>query len=272
MRRIAVVSHKGGQSKTTSVVNIAACLAGQGRAVLVVDADTQNNATYLLLRGAAPRRPSLSEILSGDATADEAIVASRFEGVDVIPSDPSLADVNVALAGEPGRERRLRSALAEMGRRYDFVIVDTGPTRSLLTTNVLNAVGEVLVPLAPGVFGFLGFVQLEADMAMVRKFLENKALRLTGVFLVQMERTTVCRDFEREIRETLGDRVLATTVPRAVKFEEANARQRSIFEHAPRSAGAVAYENLTREVLDRGHGKDARNVPPDRPLPIDDAA
>ena len=182
------------------------------------------------------------------------------------PADSSLAEVNVNLAGEVGRENRLRAAFAEMTTPFDVCLLDTGPTRSLLTSNVLNAVGEVVVPISPGVFGVLGLEQLRADMALVRKFLDNKALTLAGVFLVMMERTTVCRDFEKGIRESLGDLVLRTTIPRSVKFKEANARQCSIFEHAPKSAGAIAYEALTLEVLNRGHGKAKRNAP--RNLPI----
>lgn len=255
MRTIAVVAQKGGQLKTTSVVNMAACLAGQGRRVLVIDTDTQANATYVLLRGNPPRRPTLSDVLTGTATADEAIVPSGVEGVELIPADPGLADVNVAIASEVGRERRLRAALAEMTEAFDVCLVDTGPTRSLLTTNVLNAVREVVVPVGPGVFGFLGLGQLQADMNLVRRFLENKALTLTGVFLVLMERNNVSKDFERQIREMYGELVCRATIPRAVKFEEANARQLTIFEHARMSPGARAYEALTREVMNRGRAK-----------------
>ena len=160
--------------------------------------------------------------------------------------------------------------MMDMGRAYDVCLIDTGPTRSLLTTNVLNFASEVIVPISPGVFGVLGLTQLQADMAAVRKFLENKTLALVGVFLVTMERTTVCRDFERGIRDQLDGLVLETTIPRVVAFEEANARQRSIFEHAPKSPGAVAFKALTREVMSRGHGKEKRDA--GRDLLRDDAA
>jgi chromosome partitioning protein len=252
MRTLAVVAQKGGSSKTTSVVNMAACLAGQGRRVLVIDTDTQANATYVLLRGEAPKRPTLSEVLTGEATAADAAVPSAVEGVELIPAEAALADVNVAIAAEVGRERRLRSAMAELARPFDVCLIDTGPTRSLLTTNVLNYAAEVLVPIGPGLFGFLGLGQLQADMNLVRRFLENKALTLAGVFLVQVERNNVCRDFEREIRAMFGDLVFKTTVPRSVKFEEANARRETIFEHARLSPGALAYEALTSEVMSRG--------------------
>ena len=150
MRTIAVVALKGSQTKTTSTINMAACLAGQGRRVLVLDLDTQANTTYVLLRGEAPRRPTISEVLNGDVAADDAIVATGFAGVDLIPASADLADVNVAIGAEVGRERRLRSAMASISRPFDVCLIDTGPTRTLLTTNVLNAADEVLAPIVPG--------------------------------------------------------------------------------------------------------------------------
>jgi chromosome partitioning protein len=271
MRSIAVVAQKGGAGKTTSVVALAACLAGQGGRVLVLDSDTQANATHVLLGGEEPRRPTLSEVLTGEASAVDAIVPTTIPGVALIAAEPGLADVNVSLAAEVGRERRLRSAMAEV-EGFDVCLVDTGPTRSLLTTNVLNFAGEVIVPLAPGLFGFLGLAQLQADMNLVRRFLENKALALAGVFLVQMDRTAVSRDFEREIREALGDLVYPTTIPTSVKFREAEARRASIIDHAPKSPGAVAYRALTLEVMSRGIGQEKRNDPADRDLLGHDAA
>ncbi len=275
MRSIAVVAQKGGSLKTTSVVNLAACLAGQGRGgrVLVIDTDTQANATYVLLRGNPPRRPTLSEVLTGRASAAEAIVPTAFPGVELIPAEAALADVNVALAAEVGRERRLRSALADLPEPFDVCLIDTGPTRSLLTTNVLNFAAEVIVPVGPGLFGFLGLGQLQADMTQVRRFLENKALTLAGIFLTMTEKNNVCRDFERQMREAFGDLVFRATVPRSVKFEEANARQQSIFEHAPRSPGAAAYKALALEVMNRGERQqEDRDDPAHGDPPTHDAA
>lgn len=271
MRSIAIVAHKGGCQKTTSTVSIAACLAGQGVRSLVIDTDDQANASHLLLKGAAPRQPNLSQVLSGDADAEDAIVSSSIENVELIPSDASLSDASLALVGEVGRERRLRSAMAGVGGR-DVCLVDTGPTRSLLTTNVLNYANEVIVPLAPGLFGFLGLAQLQSDINQVKRFLENKSLKLAGVFLVGIDRTAVSRDFEREIREALGPLVFETTIPVSVKFREAEARRLSIFEHAPKSPGAIAYRSLTLEVMNRGIGKEKRHEPASGDLLADDAA
>lgn len=255
MRTIAVVAQKGGSLKTTSVINIAACLARRGRKVLVIDTDTQANASYVLLRGRPPRRPTLAEVLTGDATADEAVVATETPGVWLVPAEPALADVAVALAAEVGRERRLRAAMAASDADFDVCLIDTGPTRSLVTTNVLNYAGEILVPVGPGLFGVLGLGRLQADVDLVRRFLENRALRIAGVVLVTLERNNVCKEFETQVRAACGDLVFTTTVPRSVRFEEANARCLSIFDHAPRSSGARAYEALTLEVLSRGDGQ-----------------
>jgi chromosome partitioning protein len=191
-------------------------------------------------------------------------VPTSVEGVELLPASPDLADVNVSLAGEVGRERRLRVALAELGDVADVCLVDTGPTRSLLTTNVLNAVGEVVVPLSPGLFGFLGLGQLQADVGQVARFLENHSVRIAGVFLTMLERNNVSRDFEREIREALGPLVFRATVPRSVKFVEAEARRRTIFEHARFSPGALAFEALAREVWERGDRQAKRDEPPHR--------
>lgn len=270
MRTIAIVALKGSQTKTTSTVNLAACLAGQGRRVLVLDLDTQANTTYVLLRGAAPKRPTVSEVLTGDVAAADAIVPTGFKGVELVPSSADLADVNIAIGNEVGRERRLRVAMDGMTRRFDVCLIDTGPTRTLLTTNALNYAGEVFVPIAPGVFAFLGLGQLQADITLVRKFLENKSLALAGVFLAMTERTTVSRDFEAGIRATLGELVMRTAIPRSVKAEEANARCLSIFEHDPDGPVAEAYRALTTEVLSRG-GEEERDDAPLGDPPGDDA-
>jgi chromosome partitioning protein len=252
MRTIAVVAQKGGSTKTTTVLNMAAALAGEGLHVLAVDADTQGNLSHTLLGGVAPQGVTLSEVLLGDAAADDAIVPTRIEGVELIPAVPGLADVAVRLAAEAGRERRLLTAMDEMTRRFDVCLIDTGPTRSLLITNVLTYVGEVLVPTTPCLYGFLGLQQLQADMAAVRRYLGNKHLTLLGVLLAMTEKTKLSKDFEAQMRAAYGELIFKTTIPRSVKFGEAGSRSQTIFEYARLSPGALAYEALTLEVMSRG--------------------
>jgi chromosome partitioning protein len=270
MRSIAFVSEKGGVAKTSSVLNVAAVLGGQGSRVLVVDTDPQGNASFVLLKGEKPRRPSLFDVLVEGDGADEAIIASHFKGVDVLPADHTLADAAVVLAGEIGRERRLCSALEGVADQYDFILVDTAPTRSLLTTNVLTTVEELIVPFNPGVFGVLGLGQLQDDVAQVRKFLGNTRLRIAGVVVTMFERNNVCRDLEDQLRAALGSLVFETKVPRSIKIEEAHARYESVITYAPGTSGATAYQALAAEIIN-GRAKD-RVVDPSRNPSSDRAA
>jgi chromosome partitioning protein len=258
VRSMAFVSEKGGVGKSTTVLNVAAAMARKGFRVLVVDTDPQANVSYVLLRGEKPRRPTLSEVLVGTAEAEHAIVSTVVEDVSILPAETSLADVTVTLAGELGRERRLRVAMEGAEQVFDFVLVDTAPTRSLLTTNVLNYVGEIMIPIAPGLFGVLGLGQLQADVNQVRRFLDNRALRIGGIFLTMTEKNNVGRDLEGQLRELFGEIVFTTKIPRNIKLEEAHSRHESILTYAPKSAGAAAYLALTQEILD--HGREANRV------------
>ncbi len=212
-------------------------------------------------------------MLTGDATADDAIVPTGVEGVELIPAEPMLADVAVSLASEVGRERRCGPRLAALTGEHDVCLIDTGPTRSLVTSNVLNVADDVLVPIAPGLFGFLGLGQLRADMGLVRRFLENRSLSLLGIALVMLERNNVCRDFEAQMREAFGDLVFAATIPRAVKFEEANVATDDHLRARPEEPRAAAYQALTTEVMSRGHRtEEERDDAPLGHLRGDDAA
>jgi chromosome partitioning protein len=270
MRSIAFVSEKGGVAKTSSTLNVASVLGGRGRKVLVVDTDPQGNASFVLLRGEKPRRSTLFEVLTADADADEAIVSTHFEGVDVLPADHTLADANVVLANEVGRERRLCVALEGVRDRYDFVLVDTAPTRSLLTTNVLTTVEELIVPFNPGIFGVLGLGQLQDDVQQVRRYLGNAKLRISGVVITMAERNNVCRDLEDQLRGVFGDLVFEAKIPRSIKIEEAHSRHESVVTYAPASNGAAAYKALAMEIIN-GRTKN-RNVDPGGNPPSDRAA
>lgn len=273
MRTIAFISEKGGVGKTTTTLNVAAAAGQGGRRVLVVDADPQGNASHVLAGGEKPDRPSLAEVLVNDATAQEAIGPSVFPGIDLLPADHSLADAVAALSDAVGRERRLRRALASLSG-YDLVLIDTAPTRSLLTTNVLNAASELVIPMAPGLFGVLGLVQLTKDVADVREYLDNRDLRIAGIVLTMAERTAVALDVERQLREEFGDLIYKTTIPRNVKLEEAHSRHVPIFDYSPRSAGATAYRSLAAEIFGDVQSVEAVEWPGARQHPAahDDAA
>lgn len=271
MRRIALLSEKGGVGKSTAVLNLAACLGRRGLSVIVLDLDPQSNASFVLLRGEKPRRPTIAEVILGGSDLISAAVPSGFPSVQVVPSDETLADAGMQLTNELGRELRLRAALEDL-EGVDVVLVDTSPTRSLLTVNALAAVDEVYVPLVPGLFSVLGLGQLQRDVDQVRRFMGNPRLRLAGVFLNLVDgRSNVARDVESQLREQLGSCLLATRVPRSTKVEESHGRFLPVVEYAPRSPAAVAFEALAEEVWDGQRTEDGAAVA-GRDLAADDAA
>jgi chromosome partitioning protein len=256
MRSIAFMAEKGGGGKTSSTLNVAAGLAARGFKTLVADVDPQGNSSLVLLRGEKARRPTVHEVLTAQATADEAIVATATPNLDLLPATPGLAEANVDLVNEMGRERRLRSALEGLSRPYDFVLVDTSPLRTLLNINVLNAVEEVIVPIAPGLFSLAGLAQLQEVVEEVRKFLDNRTLRIAGLLVTMVEKSNVSREVEAQLRAACGDLVFRATIPRSVKVEEAHSRSQSVLDYAPGSPGAKAYKALVEEILTNGqHGQ-----------------
>jgi chromosome partitioning protein len=255
MRRIAVVNLKGGAGKTSTATALAVGLARQGRRVLIVDTDPSANASWTVTGGQGADPPTLASVLTRHASADEAIRPTPTAGLDLLPSDSELGGVNVALAQELGRDTRLRSALAGVADRYDFLIVDTGPSLTTLLVNALVVVQEVIVPLDAGVYAVLGLVELERVIAEVREAY-NPALRLAGLVLTKVQRSNVSRDVERELRARYGALVHTATVPMSSKVEEAHSRGLTVLDHAPKSAPALAYLALVSEVI--GDGKAER--------------
>jgi chromosome partitioning protein len=252
MRRIAFISEKGGTGKTTTAINVAAGLAKSGKRVLVCDMDPQGNATLVLTEGNPVDPPTIGAVLLDQADAHEAIRPTTTPGLDLLPADVSLADANLALAGEVGRERRLRVALEEVQDRYDYVVLDTSPQRSLLSVNALVYAEEVYVPVDPGLFAVAGLGQIQATVDEVRRYLDNRALRIAGLILTRTRNDNVSRDVESQLREMFGDLVCQVVIPTNAKIEEAHSRFQSVLDWSPRSAGAIAYAHLVTEIAAHG--------------------
>jgi chromosome partitioning protein len=253
-----MVCSKGGSSKTTTTTALAVEMARRGLKVLVVDCDGQANASWTLLGGHGAEAPTLAEVLLRQATADEAIRPTSTVGPDLLPADSSLGAVNVQLATTVGRDVRLRSALATVEDRYDVCLLDTGPALNPVLVNALVATDEVIVPLDGGMYSVLGLVELEATLAEVREAY-NPGLKLAGLLLTRIQRTNVARDVEAELRARYGPLVFAATIPQSVAFEAAHTRGLTIMDHAPKSAGALAYQKLVGEIID-GRTKERRGV------------
>ncbi|MDB5343264.1 MAG: 4Fe-4S iron sulfur cluster binding s, NifH/frxC family protein [Schlesneria sp.] len=261
-RRIAWLNEKGGSGKSTSALNLSANLASRfGQRVLLIDVDHQANITAVLTHGQTAKK-TLTDVFLSDVPVEQAIFKTRILNLDLLPADSALADVNVAMADTGnrlglGRELRLKRALAPIEKNYDFVIVDTGPQRTLLNINVLNYVDEVFVPIDPGYWSIMGVQHLEKLVEQIRLHMEHDTLHIGGVLLTKVQKTNVAREVEQQVREYFGEQVFRTAIPLNVKVEEAHSRGISVLDYSPDSAGAVAYLEFTKEVL--FHAADTEN-------------
>ncbi|HVA84684.1 MAG TPA: AAA family ATPase [Candidatus Saccharimonadales bacterium] len=249
---IACANQKGGVGKTTTVVNLGAYLAMAERSVLVVDLDPQGNATSGLGVEKSGVNRSIYDALCDDMAADELIVRTPVERLDLIPSSLSLAGAEVELAPMSQRERRLARVLEPLTERYDHILIDCPPSLGLLTVNALTAAGSVLVPLQCEYYALEGLSQLVATINLVRDHL-NPELGIRGVVLTMFDsRTLLSAEVRDEARRHLDGSVYDTIIPRSVRLSEAPSYGVPIAIYRPDSKGAEAYAALAREFIARG--------------------
>jgi chromosome partitioning protein len=259
MRTIASLNWKGGSGKTTTALALAVGLAQRlprRQRVLLADIDPQSSSTLIMLDGKEPSRPTVTDVLLDDADASAAIRRTRIDRLDILPADGRLADLTALLAEvELGRERRLSVALESIADTYACCVVDSPPQLSLLTVNVLQAVSEVIVPIDPGIFAIAGLGRLQETVDRVRHYLQHPTLAIVSLLMTRVTNNRTTRELERQLRETYGRLVSASTIPASTVVEEAHAHYRSIMEWAPRSPVAAAYGELVTEVLKHGQPK-----------------
>jgi chromosome partitioning protein len=256
-RVIAIANQKGGVGKTTTAVNLGACLAEAGKRVLVVDLDPQGNASTGLGVERGDRRPTAYEVLMGDADVREAVVGTEVEGLWAVPSTIDLAGAEIELVSQFSREARLARALGSVVDDYDFVLVDCPPSLGLLTVNALTAADELIVPIQCEYYALEGLGQLLRNVRLVQQNV-NPRLRLTGIVLTMFDpRTRLADQVVAEVRAYFGDRVYDNIIPRSVRLAEAPGFGRPIIRYDPQSKGAAAYRALAREVLGGRRGSEA---------------
>ena len=247
----AIANQKGGVGKTTTAVNVGACIAEAGYRILLVDVDPQANAT-VGLGIARTQAPGLYEVLSGEATAAEAITSGTVAGLAVLPAGAGLAGANLELPRMERFERRLRECLTPVRDRFEFVLLDCPPSLGPLTVCALAAADRVIVPVQTEYFALEGLAGLLDTLALVQREL-NPRLTVAGMLLTMHDaRTRLGQDVEREVRAHFPNLVFSTVIPRNVRVGEAPSYGLPVTHHDPHSAGAEAYFELAKEVAARG--------------------
>jgi chromosome partitioning protein len=242
---IAIAQHKGGVGKTTSCINIAACLRNKGYKVLLIDMDAQANLTEIL---GLESYVSIADALNGNRP----LPIIQKDGLDIVPSSLDLADAEAKMYGRLiGREHIVKGLLADVSEQYDFVIMDCPPSLGLLTINALTAASDVIIPVQSEFLAIRGLSSLLEIIKLVKSNL-NSNLSIFGVFVTQYDnRKVLNRDISGALQEMFKQELFNTRIRDNVALAEQHTAKTDIFKYAPGSNGAADYESLTQEILAR---------------------
>lgn len=259
-KAIAIFNQKGGVGKTTTNINLSACLAVQGKKVLVIDIDPQGNTTS----GIGIKKRKLTDTLydvlvNKDYDAHKAILQTKTANLDIIPASVDLAGAEIELVNIEGRERRLKKAIEQVRGEYDYIFIDCPPSLGLLTINSLTAVDSVLIPIQCEFYALEGVSQLMSTVELVKKNM-NPDLQIEGVILSMFDgRTNLAIQVVQEVKKYFGKYVFSTVIPRNVRLAEAPSYGMPIVKYDPSSTGAKAYNKFALEFLDREKRRKKKN-------------
>ena len=250
-RVISIANQKGGVGKTTTAINLSACLSEIGQKVLTIDIDPQGNTTSGLGVDKHAVENNVYALLLGESTIEECIIETKIENQSLISSDVNLAGAEIELIGIDEKEYILKKAISKIKDNYDFIIIDCPPSLNMLTVNALTASDTVLVPIQCEYYALEGLSQLIHTIELVQKRL-NPDLDILGILLTMYDgRTNLSVQVRDEVESYFGDTVFKTVIPRSVKLSEAPGFGQPITLYAPKSKGGVAYKKLSWEVLKR---------------------
>ena len=251
-RVIAIANQKGGVGKTTTAINLSACLAEAGQKVLMVDFDPQGNGTSGLGLEKGNIENTVYELLIGECTIDDCITESVQEHLDVLPSDVNLAGAEIELLDVEDKEALLRKHLSLVRNDYDYILIDCPPSLNLLTINALTAADTVLVPIQCEYYALEGLTQVMKTINLVKKKL-NPSLEMEGVvFTMYDARTNLSLEVVESVKSNLNQNIYKTIIPRNVRLAEAPSHGMSINLYDSRLTGAESYRLLAAEVISRG--------------------
>ncbi|MEG0268338.1 MAG: AAA family ATPase [Carnobacterium sp.] len=251
-RIIAVANQKGGVGKTTTTVNLGACLAYSGKKVLLVDIDAQGNATSGLGVRKVDVEKDIYDILVNETPIEEVVLPSSRENLWVVPATIQLAGAEIELTNQMARETRLKQALAKITDDYDFILIDCPPSLGHLTINAFTASDTILIPVQCEYYALEGLSQLLNTVRLVQKHF-NPDLKIEGVLLTMLDaRTNLGYEVVDEVKKYFREKVYKTIIPRNIRLSEAPSHGLSIIDYDPRSRGAEVYLELAKEVLANG--------------------